>query len=209
LIESVLAIPLAFVTHVTLNPPSAGAKADENVIQSHSFTTPFIPFANGVAVSHSGAQVAIVSTTLNRVYLYTRDPETNKLLERTHSVEVPFSADNIAYDDDDNLVLAGHPNFPELAAVAAGKDLSPSWVVSISAREAEKEADDDDDEDAQAAVSVRTKVPQCASHLVQTLFQSNGVGFTSSSTGLKDSISGVLYISGLYADPGVIVCRPQ
>lgn len=112
------------------------------------------------------------------------------------------------YDDDDQLVLAGHPDFPGLVAVAANQTggVAPSWVVSITPR---KDAASIAQNDVAAPVSVGTKVPAVQSHQVETLFQSNGIGFSSSSTGLRDSLSGVLYVSGLYAEEGVMVCKPS
>ncbi|TFK72893.1 calcium-dependent phosphotriesterase [Pluteus cervinus] len=206
LLESLLALPLAFVLHITLNPPSSSKDA----IQSLQIVEKLMPFPNGVSVSPSGKEVAIVSTTMNSAFIYNRDLTTN-LLELKSQVQVPFSADNILYDDDSNLILAGHPNFPQLTKVVADeKDqvVAPSWVVEISPR---KEAINVKtyQEDTLAPVSVHSKVSPSPDYAVKTLFQSDGSVFSTSCTGMRDTVSSVFYISGLYADPGVMVCRPQ
>ncbi|KAF8656826.1 hypothetical protein AX16_002374 [Volvariella volvacea WC 439] len=212
LLESVFALPLPWVSHVTLNPlpasSSPSALESNDAIQSHEFSATFIPFANGIAISHDGAKVAIVSTTLNRVLIYTRDPQTNKLVSLDAAVEAPFSTDNVVFDDNDNIIIAGHPHFPTLTELAANNTpVAPSWVLEISPRKQRVEKDFED-EDRNAPVSVHTKVPYSPEYEVKTLLQSNGVGFSSSTTGLRDTKSGILYVSGLYAEDGVIVCRP-
>lgn len=206
LIESVLALPLAFVAHVALNPPSS-----PNAIASHELVELFVPFPNGIAVSHTGEQVALVSTTQNLVTIYSRDPQSQQLKSKLAMIEVPFTPDNIHYyGEDGSLILAGHPSFPQLAKVAGNvQPVAPSWVVSISPRESKLDSAPAQDEDAEAAVSVYTKVLPHSAYTIKTIFQSNGVGFSSSSTGLYDTHSGALYVTGLYADPGVIVCRPS
>lgn len=149
IIETLLGLPFSFVAHVTLNPPSAPPSAP--TILEHTIEAPFIPFSNGVSVSPDGSEVAIASTTLNRVLFYTRDKLTNRLTYNT-AVPVPFCPDNIRYNvpndhnDDDNeenggdaateLVVAGHPHFPSVAQVAANKPgaVGQSWIVSIKKR---------------------------------------------------------------------------
>ncbi|KAG6865733.1 hypothetical protein C0991_012379 [Blastosporella zonata] len=204
ILESLLAFPLAFVSHVTLTPPASSAPP----IAAHKFSALFIPFANGIAVSHDGTQVALASTTLGEVFFYERDPKTNDLTRLIERVPVPFTPDNIRYTHDGSaLIVAGHPHFPTLAAVAKGKaEVAPSWIMSINTSVNEK-SQPNDDFDRNAPISAKGKVPPVAGREVTTLFQSDGSGFSSSSTGLKDPVTGALYITGLYAEDGVIVCR--
>ncbi|RDB25970.1 Serum paraoxonase/arylesterase 1 [Hypsizygus marmoreus] len=208
ILESVLALPLTFVSHITLSPSSSSAENAKAPITAHEFSALFLAFPNGITISPSGTQVAVASTTLGKVFIYTRNPATNALTTLAHTVEVPFTPDNMHYTHDGTaLIVAGHPNFPALAKVAANKtDVAPSWVVQIAIDGEEvKEAEFDRD----APVSAKGKVKSVPGFAVKTLFQSDGVGFSSSSTGLKDPVTGALYVTGLYAEEGVLVCRPS
>lgn len=200
-VESVLALPLSWTGHVTLHDDA------ESTTIEHAFTTYGVPFSNGVALSPDGKQLAIVSTSLGQVHFYARNPDTNALLP-THSVPVPFLADNITYDEEGNLIVAGHPHFPSLIGVAKNKTdaVAPSWVVSVSPREMTSTFPKE--YDAHAPVSASIKAPPVLSHQVETLFQSNGKFWSTSTTGLQDSRTGVLYITGLYED-GLLVCKPR
>ncbi|KAJ6494792.1 hypothetical protein C8R47DRAFT_1117214 [Mycena vitilis] len=175
LLETVLALPLSWVAHVTLSPDPASSTP----ILEHKFSALFIPFANGVSVSPCGSQVAVASTSLSQVHFYSRDPASDALTH-THTVPVPFLADNLEFDSMGTLIVAGHPDFLALLKVKADPGnvvSSPSWVVAIN-----------------------------PTRDVETLFQSDGSVFSSSSTGLRDP-AGTLYVTGLY-EPGVLVCRP-
>ncbi|KAG5728597.1 hypothetical protein E4T56_gene2008 [Termitomyces sp. T112] len=206
ILESVFAFPLAWVSHVTLNPTSSGAP-----IEFHKFSALFVPFPNGIAISHDGTQVALASTTLGKILFYERDPKTNDLTRLIENVPVPFTPDNLRYTHDGSaLIVTGHPHFPTLAAVAGRKaQTAPSWVVSIDTQSPEEDLQLKVNFDRNAPVSAMGKVPPVAGREVTTLFQSDGSGFSSSSTGLKDSITGALYVTGLYAEDGVIICRPS
>ena len=223
IMESLLALPLGYVSHVTLNSPSAsmtqGRSADP--IAKHAFAKLFIPFPNGVAISASGTEVVIVSTTLNQISFYERHPATNELTRLKHAVPVPFSPDNIHYSPSltnkgqEDVIVAGHPNFPDLTAVAANKTRasSSSWVVAIVPKDNEVTAKSEKMFDQEAPVSISTKIPRDGNNwTLKTLFQSDGIeekgGFGGSTTGLRDPESGALYVSGLYARGGLLVCRP-
>ncbi|KAF8071737.1 arylesterase [Lyophyllum atratum] len=206
ILESVFALPLSFVSHVTLSPPSSS----QPPIETHQFSALFIPFPNGIALSPDGTQVALASTTLGTILIYSRNPATNELT-RIDNVPVPFTPDNIRYTHDGTaLLVAGHPHFPTLTAVAANKTLAaPSWVVSIDMRASKSGAQPKQDFDRQAPTSAKGKVPPVAGREITTIFQSDGSGFSSSSTGLQDPVTGALYVTGLYAEEGVIVCHPS
>ncbi|KAG6816885.1 hypothetical protein H0H87_002005 [Tephrocybe sp. NHM501043] len=207
LLETVFALPFSFVSHVTLSSPTSS----DPPIATHKFSALFIPFANGVAISNDGTQVAIASTSIGEVYFYKRDPKTNDLTRFIEKVPVPFTPDNIRYTHDGSaLIVAGHPHFPTLSAVAKGKaETAPSWIISINAKQDEEQGQLKASFDRDAPISALGKVPPVTGREVTTLFQSDGSGFSSSSTGLKDPVTGALYITGLYAEEGVIICRPS
>jgi hypothetical protein len=173
-LETVLGLPLSWVSHISLDPNPTS----HTPILEHKFSALFIPFANGVSISPSGTQVAIASTSLSQVLIYSRDPA-NNALTHTHAVPVPFSADNLEFDETGTIIVTGHPHFLSLLKVKSDPThdiVSPSWVVGITDSK------------------------------VETLFQSDGTLFSSSATGLRDS-AGVLYVTGLY-ESGMLVCRP-
>ncbi|KDQ57195.1 hypothetical protein JAAARDRAFT_178792 [Jaapia argillacea MUCL 33604] len=211
LVESVLGLPLGWVSHISFTEPDPNSDSTASPIPlHHTFSSLGIPFANGVAVSHGGTHVAVASTTLALVDFYNRDPATNKITY-TNSVPVPFLPDNIMFDDFNSLIVAGHPNFPALTAVARNDTdaKAPSWVVSLNPRRqiGEKASKIPMEYDTKAPVSSMTKATAVASHVVETLFQSNGTGFQTSSSGLRDERTGVLYVVGLYEE-GLLVCQP-
>jgi len=61
--------------------------------------------------------------------------------------------------------------------------------------------------DAGVPVPASRKVPRVPGYELRTLYQSDGSAFSSSSTGLRDAETGVLYIVGLYEE-GLMVCTP-
>lgn len=211
LIESIFGLPLGFVTHVTLSPPSK-SEPTAPAILFHKLAVPFIPFPNGISISPDGTHIAIASTTMSQVNIYKRDTTTNSLaLERT--IPMPFLPDNVIYTHDGtSITVGGHPNFPDLVAVSKNTtgSLAPSWVASISIPQdtASEPPTPAEEFDAQAPVSAMGMVSPVPGYEVKTLFQSDGSGFSSSSSGLLDPITGALYISGLYAEEGLLVCHP-
>jgi hypothetical protein len=158
--------------------------------------------------------VAIASTTLGEILFYERDV-TTQALSLCARVPTPFAPDNIMYDSRGSLIVAGHPDFPALVAVAAGRTgaRAPSWVLSITPSPAppgvgaEVDAEMELAWDVDAPVPASRKVPRVPGYEVRTLYQSDGSEFSSSSTGLRDSKTGVLYVVGLYQD-GLMVCSP-
>jgi len=44
---------------------------------------------------------------------------------------------------------------------------------------------------------------------IKTVFQSDGSGFSSASTALRDDKTGALYVTGLYAEEGFLMCYPR
>ncbi|KAK0500463.1 hypothetical protein EDD18DRAFT_1102571 [Armillaria luteobubalina] len=203
LMETLLGLPLGWVAHVTLDSDASSPVP----IETHAVAAPFIPFPNGVAISASGTQVAIASTSLSQIMMYSRNASTNELVFQ-ESILVPFCPDNIDFDDNDSLIVGGHPHFPTLVKVVkSAVPHAPSWVLSIAPRES-KLTEPPVNYDVMAPISAGSKVPAALNWDAVTLLQSNGVGFSSSTTGARDSRTGALYVSGLYAEEGLLVCRP-
>ncbi|KAJ6619709.1 hypothetical protein B0H10DRAFT_2163794 [Mycena sp. CBHHK59/15] len=158
-VETIFGLPLGWVSHVSVDADPASSTP----ILEHKFSALYLPFANGVSISPSGSEVAVASTSLSQVHIYSRDAVSNAL-KHIHTIPVPFSPDNLMFDETSAVIVAGHPHFPSLL-----------------------------------------QVPQTRG--VETLFQSNGTAFSTSSTALRDS-DGTLYVTGLYAEQGILLCRP-
>jgi hypothetical protein len=203
MIESIFALPLAWVTHVTLTDTATTSATHTQIVASR------IPFPNGVAISPDGTQVAIASTSLGQILFYARDVAT-QALSLSARVPTPFAPDNIMFDSRGSLIVAGHPDFPAFVAVASNKTgaHAPSWVVSITPTPTPPGAGAETDAwDVGVPVPASRKVPRVPGYEMRTLYQSDGSRFSSSSTGLRDSKTGVLYMVGLYQG-GLMVCSP-
>ncbi|KAI0049737.1 hypothetical protein FA95DRAFT_1556417 [Auriscalpium vulgare] len=203
LAESLLGLPLGWVTHVRLLDDPASQKVLYTVAAAG------VPFANGMALSRGDGDVlAVAATSTDEVFFYKRDPRTDALTFKER-VELPFATDNVDFDYAGTLVVAGHPHFPSLADIAnnvTGKR-APSWVMSLTPITRGAAAGRRRVFDAKAPVSASRKVAEPAGYDLQTLYQSNGTAFSSSSTGMVDDKTGVLYVTGLY-DEGMLVCTP-
>jgi len=98
-------------------------------------------------------------------------------------------------------------------AVAANKTgvVAPSWVVSLSPRPQSEIGSfaltPSKQYDLRAPVSASERATAVANHEVETVFQSDGRAFSSSSTGLRDGLTGAVYVVGLYEE-GLLVCNP-
>jgi hypothetical protein len=204
--ETLLCLPFGWVSHVQVLPLTATTSSPSSAVPDveikHTFAALGIPFANGIAISPAGDTLAVSSSSVGLIYFYTRDPSTNKLTYRT-SIRPPFSPDNLSYDARGFLIAAGHPHLPSMFEVASNKTgaFSPSWVVAIRERR--------EDEAVTAVYDVKapvpaSKVPPSKSQVAETVFQSNGLGFGSSSTGLRDG--SMVYISSLFGR-GILFCK--
>ncbi len=216
-IESIFALPLGFVLHITLNDPSHHTTpiANFNIVKL------FIPFPNGIALSPSGEEVALASSSMGELLFFKRNPATNALiLQRT--VSVPFLPDNVHYatgrqrdGKTPNVIVAGHPNLKDLQKVVANVSgaTAASWVIAIVPNaESVGEATAQRSFDLEAPISASDRVNRIDSEwTLKTIFQSNGEehlgGFTASSTGLVDEETGTVYVTGLYAREGALVCK--
>jgi len=209
LTESLLALPLGWTTHITV--PSLTGNADATA--SHTTVAPYISFANGVAISPDGTQVAVASTMLCEILFYAREPHT-QALSLLSRVQTPFAPDNLMFDSRGSLIVAGHPHFQSVVAVAENQAgvSAPSWVMSITPTIAGTKGGEEHGEgvgawDAGAPVPASRKVPQAPGYEMRTLYQSDGSAFSTSSTGLRDAETGMLYIVGLYEE-GLMICKP-
>ncbi|KAH9481410.1 hypothetical protein JR316_0005936 [Psilocybe cubensis] len=214
MIESVLSLPSGFVSHITLNKHTP---TESKSISEEVFVKLFIPFANGLAISSSGTQLALASTSMGEILLYERDPKTNKLKRKTDTIRLPFFPDNVNFSPSsegvEEIIVGGHPNFPDLIEVAEGKSAGcPSWVIAIVPQENSR-GEQSIVFDQDAPVSLNSKIRKVGPRwTMKTLFQSDGVeekgGFSSSTTGLMDPNTGALYVTGIYSQGGMMVCTP-
>ena len=223
LVETILGLPFGFVLHVDLHPHDSPEAKEKGKDISHAFVAKyFIPFANGVALSHSGKEVAIVATSAGKVYVYARNPETDVLYKERTVVRLPFSPDNIHYTSSladpskEELIVGGHPNFIDLIGVVARKPgaAAGSWIVAVQFKDAENRGRkaQQTEFDLEAPASTSTKLKKDGkTWTLRTIFQSNGDeehgGFGSSATGIRDPATGDVYVAGLYAGDGVVACR--
>ncbi|OJA18601.1 hypothetical protein AZE42_06567 [Rhizopogon vesiculosus] len=200
--ESIAGLPLSWLAHVTVNP-------DGTI--THKLAALGVPFANGVAISPDGTTLALSSTSLGQIYFYDRNTTTNELKYR-EAASVPFFTDNLMFDEDGALIATGHPHFPSLIAVAANKTdaRAPSWSVSLTPLSKDTHFADNAQRklyDLRAPLSASTIVPASKGWELETLFQSDGSVFGTSTTALRDLRTGALYMVGLYEE-GMMVCRP-
>ncbi|KAF9524830.1 arylesterase [Crepidotus variabilis] len=203
--ETIFALPLGSLLHVNMYPdqllqgPSPSTHiSDTNIVKA------FIPFANGVALSPSGNEVAVASTP-GEVFIYTRNLTTNALKQKER-IKMPFAPDNLHYEapkegQKARLIVAGHPDVIGLVKVAANLTgaSAQSWVMAASRL-------DESDRSEPTGFTVRP-----TGWKLETLFQSEGLedkgGFGTSTTGLVDPDTGTLYVPGLYAEGGIMLCR--
>lgn len=196
LLETVLSLPLGWLSYVHVDETSGD-------VQLHDIATG-ISFPNGVAISPTGDTIAISATTLSQVQIYTIKKTSHvPALALSESIDVPFTPDNLSFDDEGALIVAGHPHFPSLLSVAARASLythAPSWILSV--RNTSSGSSDN------APVPVHSRVTVSANREIKTLYQSSGKHFSTSTTGLVDSRSGKLYSVGLY-QTGLLICQQK
>lgn len=196
-LETFLALPLSHVEHVDASSPGQDPVA--KTVASN------IAFANGVALSSDGQLLAVSSTTGTSVRLYARQPPSNSLSLK-EDILMPFAPDNLSFDDDDVLLVSGHADLPALLGMSKDKPgvRAPSWVVSLRPT---SQLIDRVPWDLKAPFSASGRIPPPPSGWeIQTLYQSSGRGgFASSTTAVRDSRTGRLFVTGLYEE-GLLVC---
>ncbi|VDC04435.1 unnamed protein product [Peniophora sp. CBMAI 1063] len=200
-LETFLALPLSHVEHVAVPAPGDDEQPVAMTVAGS------IPFANGVAISKDGRVVAVASTTGTAVHIYARHIPSNALIPK-EEILVPFAPDNLSFDDDGVLLVAGHTDFPALIGMSKDKPgvRGPTWVISLRPTP-ESELVDKVFWDTRASFSASARVPPPPSGWkMETLYQSSGHGgFASSTTALRDTRSGRLIVTGLYEE-GILVC---
>lgn len=158
-----------------------------------------IAFANGLALSPDGSELAVASTSPTKVHLYAANTSTGQLIHKK-TLRLPYSPDNLHYHDDSSLLVAGHPHFPGISLLARRKrPTSPSWVTQITKREHLTE----EDRSGTVPYSVYKRVSVDNEYAIKTLYQSNGTGWSAVTTALWSD--GSLVMSGLYTR-GILVC---
>ena len=207
MIETMGGLPLGFISHVSiLNDATPGA-----AVIRHTVPKLGVPFPNGIALSPDKRTLAVASSSYARVYFFnrTQNEDDTESLTYTDQASVPFAPDNLHYDEDGVLLVAGHAYYPALIAVAANKtgESAPSWIVSLARRGEEQNTTGDLEFDTKAPYPVARRVNAPSSHEIETVYQGNGAVFAGSTTGLRDSRTGTLFVTGLYQE-GLLVCRP-
>jgi hypothetical protein len=188
--ESLTMMPLGKVRHVRFD--------GDNI--TVSTPVPFLAFPNGLALNRDGSRLAVASTSAGRVHLYSVHP--GGVLQQEKVIRLPFSPDNLQYSEDDTLIAAGHPDFPAIVRVAKQKQKSsPTWVVAIPSNGTINSAYN---EETETPYSIYNRVGKATE--MYTLYQSNGSGWSASSTGIWDREKNSLLMSGLYTE-GIMVCQ--
>lgn len=172
-----------------------------------------VPFANGISVSPDGRTVAVVSSNDLQVLLYNRDQATDSLSYAT-SVPIPFYPDNVSFDSAGSLLLAGHPSFKSLIKLARNpaETVTGSWIVEITKAKLPQawrgENATGPFTDLEAPFPTHVRAPIVRSHLLKTLYQSDGSGYSTSSSAVLDRDFGKLFAVGLYGQ-GMLQCNME
>lgn len=96
---------------------------------------PDIAFANGIAVSNSGAQLYATSTRSAEVIVYDRDPVSHAVTE-VDRIAVGTGPDNISVSPDGRLLIADHPNGVDFQTHAGDPEaLSPVRIFDVAVTE--------------------------------------------------------------------------
>lgn len=191
LIETLFIIPGGWVDRLDL---VEGGEINVTRAISH------VPFANGIALSPDGKEVAVISTTEGTVQLYDRDSTTNTLTFRER-VYIPHSPDNVSYDErKGSILVAGHPHFPSLAKLVKKEfQTSPSWVIEVEKRNLSHEVPTD----GEAPYPAYKRVSPNPNYKLTTVYQSDGLHYSTSATGVRHGKD--LFVVGLYGD-GLLHC---
>lgn len=190
-VESLLSLPLGRVYYVRL---------DGDDVQ---YTTPLkaISFPNGIALSKDKALLALASTTTGEVTLYNVGSKGALTLKDT--IPTPLLPDNLSWQEDGSLLVAGHPHFRSIARFAKKKQLTaPTWLISIANRSSSAE----DDRTLAVPYGAYNRAKIHPQYSITTVYQSNGTGW---SAGTSATWTGRdrkrIVMTGLYSN-GVLWC---
>jgi hypothetical protein len=191
-LETALALPLGLVEYVQF-----GRNGINFTISAFG-----IPFANGLSLSPDKSKLAVSSTSGGKVRIY--DVEKDGAVGFNTSISVPFLPDNLHYQDDGSLLVTGHQHFPSITKLARKKQsTSPSWVVSIT----NKSLNATDDRTSKVPYSAYNRVGLHKDYTMETIYQSDGSGWSASTTALwAGKNRGKFIMSGLYTK-GILVCQ--
>ncbi|KAL1961572.1 hypothetical protein VTN77DRAFT_1424 [Rasamsonia byssochlamydoides] len=196
--ETTRALPLGWVTFVDF---SCSPTRFHTAISG-------IPFPNGIVVTPTGKEVIVASSSTSHLLIYDRDPISNCITYR-EKIPLQYRPDNLTFDhslkpsdptafDKDGrflrgLVSAGHPCIRLLHAMSRdpSKHAAPSWVVEIRRTPGKAEAP-----------CKATTAEYRGDYYVETLYQSDGSHFPSSTTGAMDNQRGEL-VNPLIPQPEV------
>ncbi|KAH7106496.1 hypothetical protein BKA62DRAFT_651176 [Auriculariales sp. MPI-PUGE-AT-0066] len=195
-LEMVLMLPLGWVNHVRL--------LDDGSTQV-KWPVVGVSFPNGVAINPAGTQLALASASRGLVYFFNRDVETNAVT-KVHTIQLPFGTDNLSYDGD-RLIVAGHPHLGNFQAVSNNEtgSFAGSWIASVEPR-TEARRQGAPPEDAATPLTVDSLVTQPDSHIIRTIYQSDGRnGLGTSTAGILDQAHGKFFASGIF--DGVLQCN--
>jgi hypothetical protein len=190
-LETALMLPLGFVEYVQF-----GRNGINFVISVLG-----IPFPNGLSLSPDKSKLAVSSTSAGKVRVY--DVERNGDLTYKTAIPVPFLPDNLHYQEDGSLLVSGHQHFPSITRLSRKKQsVSPSWVVSIS----DRNSNATDDRTSNVPYSAYKRVGVHKDYTMETIYQSNGTGWSASTTALWTGKNKDKFVmSGLYTE-GILVC---
>jgi hypothetical protein len=233
-VETLLGIPLSWVALVDFVPGTGDAAASPHAGVEAKAVLNGIPFANGLALSPDRHTLALAVNLAPGVRFYnvsytpagTLDVAAPSPLALAGFVNTPFLVDNLAFSvggapdaggfGGAQLIAGGHPHALGILAMAADPrnpdKAAPSWVVAIGPRALDDKTPDT------APLSADSRMLKPAPGFgVKTLYQGTGavpggadgkpVGVSTSTSGAYDARTGVLLVPGLYAAPGVMVCR--
>lgn len=127
-VETYLALPLASVVHLALDPTDHSVQAARVVARQ--------AFANGVALLNE-TTLAVASSSAGAVHLYAVGAA-DRSLTHSRQIALPFLPDNVEAKDDGTLLITGHPHLPSLAKFAESRHVCNDDEVLAAASEEEK-----------------------------------------------------------------------
>ena len=145
-----------------------------------------LPFANGITVLND-TTLAVASTTRPGLYIYSIDP-ISRALTKKQTIKLTFSVDNLSIDKNGKVLMAGHPHFPSLAAVAKTNHRYDFAVQEID--------------------DVRPRAPSWVADWDGNEVKDLHVGseYGTACTAVRDTKAGVVIVTGLY-ERGILVAR--
>lgn len=140
-LETVLGLPLGWVSHVQFDP----SKSDEKGVEATRIAAG-IPFANGLAITPDERTMIVAATTYPGLFIYdlptSSPPHTWPTQRPKTKLHLPFRVDNLAWSHHpssspqfNNLTLlaTGHPSPFRLISMSQNPSshTSPAWSLAI------------------------------------------------------------------------------